>query len=334
MSPSPLGGVLNSPDYSPSFRLARILAGDIGGTNSRLAVYSHQADRLELLHQETYPSSEHCCLTDVLAVFLENQYEDIDAVCLGLPAPIQSDMVFPLTNLPWQIDREQVFRAVGTDRVALINDVEASAMGIQGISEDNLVCLQSGRANAGGNRVVISVGTGLGVSALTPSGRTFATESGHTSFSPSCAFDLDLFGRLQVEFGHVSWERVASGPALPGIHALLAGEHCPRLAASEIVYRSGSDPVCRQAVETLQRYIGSAAGDFALTLMGSGGLYLTGGVASNVINGESAHQFLRAFRDKGRMSALLEKIPVYLVHEDNLALRGAAQTAITLLASP
>ena len=316
------------------FRPARILAGDIGGTNSRLAIYSHEASRLELLHQKTYASSEHGCLTDVLGIFLENHHETVDAVCLGLPAPIHSDRVFPLVNLPWQIDREEVLHAVGTDRITLINDAEASAAGIAGLSQANLLCLQSGNADPEGNRVVLSVGTGLGVSTLTPSGRTFATEAGHASFSPRCKLDLDLQGRLQSEFGHVSWERVASGPALPGIHALLAGEQAPLLEASEIVSRSGTDPVCWQAIETFRRYIGSVAGDIALTLMAGGGIYLAGGVAPRVIDKKSADPFLSAFCDKGRMRGLLERIPIYLVKEDNLALRGAAQTAINLLPSP
>jgi glucokinase len=325
--------VLDNRDHSIRVPPVRILAGDIGGTNSRLAIYSHQVDDLKLLHQQTYPSSEHGCLTDVLESFLGSHNEDVDAACLGLPAPIQPGAVFPLTNLPWQVDRERVFQAVGTDRVALINDVEASAVGIQGIREDSLVRMQVGQADATGNRVVISVGTGLGVCALTPAGRTFATESGHASFSPGCALDLELLGRLQAEYGHVSWERVASGPALPVIHALLAGERSPSLEASEIVNRADSDPVCWEAVETLRRYIGSAAGNIALTLMGSGGIYLAGGVASKIFQGEGDQQFLSAFSNKGRMSTLLSKIPVNLVHEDNLALRGAAQRAVTLLAA-
>ena len=317
--------------HAPDYRPRRILAGDIGGTNSRLAIYSHQGDGLELVHQQTYPSSEHRGLTDVLALFLEGEQEDVDAVCLGLPAPIHSGIVYPLPNLPWRIDRDQVLLAVGTNRVVLINDVEASAVGIQGLSNESRVCLQPGQADPAGNRVMLSVGTGLGVSSLAPSGRTFATEAGHSSFSPRSKLDLELQARLELQFGHVSWERVASGPGLSHIHALLAEQSSPSLAAPEIVSRAESDPVCRQAVEMLRRYIGYAAGNFALTLMASGSLYLTGGVASSVLGTECAAPFLDAFCDKGRMRNFLEKIPVYLVHEDNLALRGAAQTAITLL---
>jgi glucokinase len=239
--------------------------------------------------------------------------------------------VYPLTNLPWQVDREKVLQAVGTDRVTLINDVEASAVGIKGLSEENLVCLQEGQADPAGNRVVVSVGTGLGVSSLAPTGRTFATEAGHASFSPCCELDFRLQESLQAEFGHVSWERVASGPGLERIYALLVANGSRSPGAAEIVSRAGSDPVCWEAVETLRRYIGSAAGNFALTLMASGGLYLAGGVAPKILDADRSDLFLQAFCDKGRMRSVLEKMPVYLVHEDNLALRGAAQTAITLL---
>lgn len=324
---------MKNKGHSSESHPARILAGDIGGTHSRLAIYSHQAGRFELLRQETYPSSEHSCLTDVLTSFLGNHGEDVDAACLGVPAPIHAGNVCPPPNLAWHVDRERVLQAVGTDRVAMINDVEASAAGIQGLSEDDLVCLQSGHADPAGNRVVISVGTGLGVSALTPSGRTFATEAGHASFSPRDDVDFELHSKLRLEYGHVSWERVASGSALPNIHSLLSPGQFPHLEGAEIVRRSSSDPVCRHAVETFRRYIGAAAGNFALTLMASGGLYLVGGVAAKVLDKDTAGQFLSAFCEKGRMRALLERIPVFLVHENNLALRGAAQTAIALLAS-
>jgi len=317
----------------PGSRPARILAGDIGATNSRLAIYGHRAGRIELIRQKTYLSSEHDCLTQVLESFLEGEREDVEAACLGLPAPIHSGVVFPLTNLSWKVDREEVHQAVGTDRVVLINDVEASAAGIPGLSPDDLDCFQTGQVDPLGNRVIMSVGTGLGVSALTPTDHTFATEAGHASFTPRRDPDFDLQEKLQIEFGHVSWERVTSGSALPWIHALLATEPRPSLDGPEIVRRALTDPTCRRAVETFRRYIGAAAGDVALTLMASGGLYLRGGVATTVLGKENTDDFLEAFRDKGRMRPLLERIPVFMVNECNLALRGAAQTAIALFES-
>ena len=298
-----------------------------------MAIYRHQASRFELVRLETYSSSDHGGLTEVLASFMAKDGSEVDAACLGLPAPIRPGAVFPLTNLSWNIDRDQVLEAVGTDRVELINDVEASAAGIHGLSEDDLICFQKGHVDPAGNRVVISVGTGLGVSALTPSGHTMATEAGHATFSPRYDIDFDLNARLELEHGHVSWERVASGSALPIVYSLLAPEGSPPRTAPEIVDRAGSDPVCQLALETIRRYIGTAAGNMALTLMSSAGLYLVGGAASKLLGEESAGSFLAAFRDKGRMRPLLERMPVFLVHEENLALRGAAQTAMALFAT-
>jgi len=309
-------------------RPARILVGDIGATHSRLAICLVEGDRVDLERQEKYRSSEHSGLTGVLERFLAGEKEPVEAACLGLPGPVHQSVAFSLTNLPWKVDREAVQRAIGTDRVALINDVEASAAGIPGLSHDELICLQQGRHDPNGNRVIVSVGTGFGVSALTPTGYTFPTEAGHMTFSPRRDPDFDLYAKLQLEYGHVSWERVASGSALPRIHAILTAGPSPLLDGSEIVRRSETDAACRRTLETFRRYVGAAAGDAALTLHASGGLYLGGGVASNIFKQEHANAFLAAFRDKGRMRPLLERTPVYVFNEDDLALRGAARTAI------
>lgn len=321
---------MGDPAQLVNARRARILAADIGATHSRLAIYTHEDSRFDLLRRETYSSLQHSGLTDMLTSFLESE-QVVDAGCLGLPAPIHAGILSP-PNLPWQIDREQVFRTVGTERVALINDVEASAAGIEGLSEQDLVCLQPGQVDPAGNRAVISLGTGLGVSVLTPSGNTFATEAGHATFTPSRERDFELQAKLQREYGHVSWERVASGMALPRIHALLS-PGAPELEPAEIVRRSASDPACRETVDTLRRYIGAAAGSFALTLMATGGLYLTGGVAVGVFDRDSASPFLESLQDKGRMRPLLARIPVFVVHERNLALRGAARLAVDRFAT-
>ena len=129
--------------------------------------------------RESYPSSQLVGLTDVLERFMAGEVGDVDAACLGLPAPIDANGVFPLTNLPWQIDRNLVVKLLGTERVALINDVEASAAGIPGISSESLICLQEGQIESGANRAIVSIGTGLGVSVLTAPGHAFATESGY-----------------------------------------------------------------------------------------------------------------------------------------------------------
>jgi glucokinase len=327
----PWGLALSDPGQLVNARRARILAADIGATHSRLAIYTHEDSRFDLLRRETYSSLQQTGLTDMLTSFLESEQDEVDAGCLGLPAPIHPGILSP-PNLPWQIDREQVFRTVGTERVALINDVEASAAGIEGLSEHDLVCLQPGQVDPAGNRAVISLGTGLGVSVLTPSGDTFATEAGHATFTPSRERDFELQDKLQSEYGHVSWERVVSGAALPKIHTLLS-PGAPELEPAEIVRRSASDPACSETVNSLRRYIGAAAGSFALTLMATGGLYLTGGVAVGVLGRDNANPFLESLQDKGRMRPLLARIPVFVVHERNLALRGAARMAVTRFAT-
>jgi glucokinase len=305
-----------------------ILAGDIGGTNSRLALFESRKDGLEQVAQRTYPSRDYGCVTEIISEFLAAVGTHCDAVCLGLPGPVSSERITKLTNLPWHVDKEKIRQIVSTDKVELINDVEASAAGVYERPESDFECLREGRPNPLGNRAVISLGTGLGVAGLTPTGRAFATEAGHATFSPRDEIDLDLMRVLGREYDHVSWERVASGPALARIYSFLAPADAPHLDAPEIVNRANSDPICKKTIESFARYVGSAAGNIALTMMATGGIFLCGGVAPRIIDAVGAESILEALVDKGRMRSLLERIPVYLVRDDNLALTGAAQTAL------
>ena len=305
-----------------------ILAGDIGATNSRLAMYERRTGGLTTVAHHTYPSAEYGCVADIISEFLKTAGSQCDVVCLGLPGPMGSESVVHLTNLPWVVDREQLRQTAATDRVELINDVQASAAGVFEHPATDFTCLREGLADPHGNRAVISLGTGLGVAGLTPTGRAFATEGGHASFSPRTEFDLELFRELGREFGHVSWERVASGPALVRIYRALAPEGAPRIDVREIVERAASDPLCRETVVTFCGYVGAATGNIALTMMASGGIFFCGGVAPKVIDAVGAGPILEALVDKGRMRSVLEKIPVYLVRDDDLALMGAAFTAM------
>lgn len=311
-----------------------VLAGDIGGTNSRLAIYEPTADGLAQLAHEVYPSGEYGCVTDIISEFLEAAGKPCDVACLGLPGPVSSEKVIELTNLPWRVDRERLCQTVGTERVELINDVEASAVGVHAGRTSDFDCLHEGRPDRPGNRAVISLGTGLGVAGLTPAGRAFATEAGHATFSPRSEFDLELLHHLAREYGHVSWERVASGPSLPRIYALLAAADAPRLDPPAIVDRAISDPVCRKTLVAYCGYVGAAAGNIALTLMATGGVFFCGGVAPKVIDAIGAEPIVEALVDKGRMRPLLERVPIYLVRDANLALTGAAHTALRRMAGP
>ena len=308
-----------------------ILAGDIGGTNSRLAIYDVGPRGMQLDIQQTFPSAEFGSLTEIVSHFLEQCRATCEVVCLGLPGPVTTDRVIQLTNLPWEVDHERIRKASGASKVALINDVEASAVGVQELRTEDVDRLHEGQPDPSGNRAVISVGTGLGVAGLMAGGRAFATEAGHATFSPRDDSDFKLLGALEREFGHVSWERVASGPALPRIHAHLAAEGVPALDAPEIVRRYAEDGTCKRAVDTFCRYLGAVAGDIALTLMATGGVYFCGGVAPRVLDETGADPVLESFFDKGRMRRVLERVPVYLVRDGNLALKGAAHTALRLV---
>ena len=309
-----------------------ILAGDIGGTNSRLAAFRDGDGGLEPCAQHTYPSADYSCVSEVISEFLASWDGVCEAVCLGLPGPVTPARVIQLTNLPWRVDRERLRRAAGTDKVEIINDVQASAAGVHRLRDSDVTRLHAAQPDPDGMRAVISVGTGLGVAGLEANGRTFATEAGHMTFSPRTDFDLELLATLREEYGHVSWERVASGPALPKIYAHIAPPGVAELDASEIVSRSAGDDGCRRAIMTFSRYLGAIAGDVALTMMATGGVYLCGGVAPRVVDACGADPLVQSFVDKGRMGAILERIPVYLVRDGNLALTGAAHVGARLLA--
>ncbi len=310
----------------------RILAGDIGGTNSRLAVFQNGGDGLRLQTQHTYASEQYGDLSEVLSEFLGRCDGACEAVCLGLPGPVDADEAVQLTNLPWTIDHELLCQISGTNNVTIINDVQASAAGVAHLRDEELTWLHTAASDPHGARAVISVGTGLGVAGLDPSGHSFATEAGHTTFAPRSDFDLALYRSLRKRYHHVSWERVASGPALTKIHSHIAFGGVSALDASEIVGRSGSDDQCRRAVAQFCSYIGAVAGNIALTMMATGGVYLCGGVAPKVIDAVGVEPFLEAFLDKGRMRPLLERIPILLIRDENLALVGAAHTAMELAA--
>jgi glucokinase len=306
----------------------RILAGDIGGTNSRLAIYKRHGGQIEMVGQQTFPSGEYSCVDEIVEEFLEARSIHCDAVCLGLPGPIGRDGVVQLTNLPWQVDRERLRESLHVEWVELINDVEASAIGVHERPVDEFVCLRGGRPDPNGNRAVISLGTGLGVAGLSSVGRAFATEAGHATFAPRNDFDLEMLRALGRDFDHVSWERVASGQGIPRIYSMLAPQGSHALDASEIVARADSDAECRRTLDVFCSYVGAVAGNITLTMMATGGVYFCGGVAPKVMDAVGGDSILESMVDKGRMRPLLERMPVYLVRDDNLALTGAAHKVL------
>jgi glucokinase len=318
-----------------------VLAGDVGGTKTRLALF-HAADgQVERRVEREYASRDYATFDTLVVDFLGGCKERPAAACIGVAGPVRNDRV-AVTNLPWEIDAVELGRDTGIARVALLNDLEATAWSLPALGADALHDLNAGNADPRGNRAIIAAGTGLGEAGLFHDGvehRPFATEGGHCDFSPGDETGIALLRFLAREHAHVSWERVVSGPGLVNIHAFVRATraeeipgwlHAGEDAAADIAARADSDPACRESVELFVRFYGREAGNIALKTLATGGLYLGGGIAPKLLAHLQTGAFLEAFLDKGRMRPLLEAMPVRVILDDRAALTGAARRAVAL----
>ena len=325
-----------------------ILAGDIGATNSRLAFFTERGGRLEPVVEATYPSRDHANLEAIVKAFVSAHDLPIDMACFGIAGPVRHGRS-DTTNLPWDVDARELARALHLRTVGLLNDLEAHAYGIAMLAPDDFVTLNQGAPDASGNAAVIAAGTGLGESGLYWDGQRhlpFAGEGGHTSFAPSDALQIELLRFLSHKFGHVSWERVLSGPGLHNIYRFLRDtghgeepdwliyemqQQDPAAVISQAALADTS-ALCRQALDLFVALYGAEAGNMALKLMATAGVYVGGGIAPKIIRKLTDSTFMAAFVAKGRLKPLLQQIPVRIIMNDKVALLGAARFA-TLQAS-
>ena len=320
-----------------------ILAGDIGGTNTRLAFLEERDGRLMGVVEETFPSHKYASLEAVLQKFIAAHSFPIACACFGIAGPVRHGRS-EATNIPWVVDSGPVARELGLTRVGLINDLEANAWGIAVLGSKEFVVLNQGASDAAGNAAIISAGTGLGEAGLYWDGRRhrpFATEGGHTDFAPRNRLELELLEHLQKQFQRVSYERVVSGPGLLNIYRFLRdsgrGEEPPWLAAQmrdedpgAVISQaalSGKSELCAQALDLFVSLYGAEAGNLALKVMATGGVYLGGGIAPKIVQKLKDPAFLNAFSAKGRMRPLLQAMPVRVILNDKTALLGAARCA-------
>jgi glucokinase len=318
----------------------RVLAGDIGGTKTRLAVYNVAGTRLATVAEQTYSSRKYAALGDIIRDFLDQHPIDVEAACFGIAGPVHGNEV-RTTNLPWHIDAIELEKNFGIAQVALLNDLEANAWGIRALSPGDFFSLQTAAGEATGNRAIIAAGTGLGEAGLYHDGvdlHPFATEGGHTDFSPNSEQEIELLRFLQQRHRHASWERLLSGPGLVTIHAFLVDTHRRQVPAwlSEEM-RSGDpaaaisgaglarrDETCTEALNLFVHLYGAEAGNLALKTLATGGFYVGGGIAPKILAVLQEGTFIEAFLAKGRMQPLLEKIPVQVILNDKTALFGPA----------
>jgi len=331
----------------------KILAGDIGGTKTLLQIASLSVDTYDVHHEKSYASADYAEFTDVLNKFLDEHAgygDNIDVACFGVAGPVvhdNDDQAAQVTNLPWRIDSGQLATLLQISCVYLINDFQAVGYGIETLQPNDFYILQTGNIQARAPRIVVGAGTGLGVGQLVwqqDHYRVLATEAGHIDFAPTTAVQMELLNYLLQRFDHVSYERVLSGPGLVSIYEYLRS--CGHTKESPALQQSltQSDPAAvittaainnddRLANEALELFIaiyGTMAGNLALINLAFGGVYVAGGIAPKIISRLSAGGFMQAFRDKGRMAALLEAVPVSVIMNPTVGLRGAAMAGYHL----
>jgi glucokinase len=321
-----------------------VLAGDIGGTNTRLALLEGTPDRLVPVVVETFPSAQHKGLEEIVRIFLTKNKQEPQAACFGVAGPVR-DGRSQVTNLPWVVDAREMARDLALDEVHLLNDLEANAHGIALLSETDFVVLNAGVPTPNGNRVLISAGTGLGEAGLLaePDGsyRPFPSEGGHVDFAPRNELEMDLLRYLMGRYEHVSYERVLSGPGLHNIHEFLRDtgrEEEPAWLAQQIAQGDPSAAISKSALEgtsnigvqALDIFVsiyGAEAGNLALKVVATGGAFVGGGIAPRIIRKLSSTTFMKAFSAKGRISSLLSDMPVRVITNDKTALFGAGRVA-------
>lgn len=322
-----------------------ILSGDIGGTNTRLALFEIEGELLKPVAVETFPSREFQSLNPIVRSFIYKYKPDVDYACLGVAGPVKSGRS-ETSNLSWVVDALQLSTDLGIKNVELINDLEASAYGIALLDPKDIFVLNDGVPTPGSNAALISAGTGLGEAGLHWEGdhyQPFPSEGGHTDFAPRSELEVELLLYLLKQYGHVSFERVLSGPGLYNIYKFLRdtgrGKE-PYWLTEQIHQQDDPSPVisrvalegsCKLCVKALDLFVsiyGSEAGNLALKLMATGGVYVGGGIAPKIIQKLGDSTFMKAFVSKGRMQSLLELIPVRLILNDSTALLGAARLAM------
>ena len=322
----------------------RALAGDVGGTNARLAAVEIKDGKASVLLARHYQSTEYAGLGEIARRFMSEARIEFDRACFGVAGPVVNGVV-ETTNLPWVIRVDSLAQGIGIPRTAIINDFQAIGHALPLLDAGDLATLQEGEPTRHGVLALIGAGTGLGEGFLVwdvDHYRVCASEGGHTTFAARTPDEWGLHEHLGETYGHVSYERVVSGPGLVNVYRYLAGRAAARDGAVwQEVEQEGGAAVTRHAIEgtdahcvkALDMFItayGAQAGNLALTVMATGGVYVGGGIAAKMVDKLRDGTFMRGFLDKGRLSRVLERVPVHVIVNPNVGLIGAAAVAAGL----
>ncbi|HEY5974178.1 MAG TPA: glucokinase [Geobacteraceae bacterium] len=318
-----------------------VLAGDIGGTSTRLAYFEIDCGKLALKVEARFPSRESGSLEEIVGRFVEEHGLTAERACFGIAGPVRQGKV-RTPNIPWSVAADELARILGLAEVQLINDLAANAYGIDLLGQEDFAVLNQGVAEPTGTIAVISAGTGLGETVAYWDGtahQPIPSEGGHADFAPRNELEAELLLYLRAEHGRVSTERVVSGPGLRNLYRFLHdARHLPETPAvveemrcsdpSAVITRAalaGTCPLCEQVLDLFVSLYGAEAGNVALRSLATGGVYLGGGIAPKIIERLKKPGFMLAFTAKGRLSPLLEAIPVKVILNDRAALLGAAR---------
>ena len=324
----------------------RVLAGDIGGTNARLAIVEIDDTGARLGHTQRFASKDFPGLAPIVHAFLGEVEDAPDRACFAIACPIL-DGKCNGTNLSWTVNVRTLAEEIGIPRTKIINDLHAVGHGVRRLAPADLVPLQTGEPDDRGVIALIGAGTGLGEAFVTRDGDAYqvhSSEGGHATFGATSEGECGLLTSLARKFGHVSTERVVSGPGLASIYRYLAdagdapeqahvrrrmeGADPSAVIADEAL--AGTDPLSERALAMFVSAYGAQAGNLALTVMATGGVYVAGGIAPRIVPKLSDGTFMTAFRNKGRLSDVLARIPVNVIVNPHAGLIGAAMVAMHL----
>lgn len=326
--------------------MTRVLAGDLGGTNTRLAVVSLDNGPRRWVAREDFRSREHGSLEELVRAFLARTALPVTAAVFGVAGPVVAGRA-SITNLPWVIDAARLQAACGGARVTLVNDVQALAHALPFLDTDDLHPLNPGAPVQGGALAVIAPGTGLGEAFAIWDGRRYRacpSEGGHVDFAPSDNLQTGLLAYLRKRYDHVSYERVCAGVGIPDIYAYVkesglakepawlgeqlrtAGDPTPVIVAAAL--QTSAPALCRAVMETFVSVLGAEAGNLAMKVLATGGVYLGGGIPRRILPLLAAAPFMTAFQRKGRLAPVLAHIPVNVILNPDAGLVGAAAYAL------
>jgi glucokinase len=321
-----------------------LLAGDIGGTKTNVAIFSPKDGPRIPLVEATFPSARYPTLEAVVREFLSRVDLAVSRACFGVAGPVVNGRA-TVTNLPWEMEETQLARTLELKSVFLLNDLESIANAIPLLEGDDLYTLNDRDLTPGGAIAVIAPGTGLGEAFLTWNGSQYEahpSEGGHADFGPSNELESGLVRYLLDIYGHASWERVCSGIGLPNIYAYLKASSYaeePSWFADKLAAASDPTPVivnnalgegerCELCVATLNTFVsalGAEAGNLALKVLATGGVYLGGGIPPRILPALSSGTFMRSFQNKGRFAGLMSSLPVHVILNPKSALLGVAR---------